>query len=78
MHAALLLASFASVAWAQPTPPGPAIEPRPPGWEVPAGERGASPRGPIPAPLPPRSSDESERPKIRLESLERDDENDRR
>lgn len=53
---------------------GTVAEPEPPGWQVPPGERGAAPDAPIAAPPPVESeaSDEDERPKIELESLDRD------
>jgi hypothetical protein len=55
---------------------GTITDPQPPGWQVPPGERGAAPNAPLAAPPPvePEATAAEDRPKIELESLERDDE----
>ena len=66
-----LLAALAPVAASGDDAAGTLADPQPTGWQVPAGERGAAPNAPIAVP-PPVDADDEDRPKIRLESLERD------
>lgn len=71
--AAMLLA-IAPLAALAGSADGTIVDPRPPGWQVPPGERGVAPNPPIVAPPPvdPEPTVEGV-PEIELESLERSD-----